>query len=131
MAPSLLSCSAVLLWGTHTMEHRQERRTHRRLGIRLPIECVTASDGRHVVYRTVTRDISSGGVCFEAESDEFPVGTSFEVEFEVPPGDGHSPYPGRVRGTAKVARVERSGDGGSPPQFRIAAWFSKPLKLVF
>ena len=49
----------------------------------------------------------------------------------VPPGDGHSLYPGRVRGTGRVVRVDRLGDGGPHPRFGIAAHFSKPLKLAF
>lgn len=113
------------------MEHWQERRKHRRLDIRLPIEYVTTVGNRRTTCHTVTHDISSGGVCFEADSDELPLGASLEMEFGVPPGDGHSPYPGRVRGTGRVMRVDRSVEGGPPAQFRVAARFSKPLKLVF
>lgn len=113
------------------MQHQEERREHRRVGIRLPIECVADTAGRKVTYRTVTDDVSSGGVSFEAESDDFPVGVSLEMELEVPPGDGHSPYPGRVRGTGTVVRVDRLGDGGAGLRYRVAAHFSKPLKLAF
>ncbi|MFH0981697.1 MAG: PilZ domain-containing protein [Planctomycetota bacterium] len=108
-----------------------ERRQHRRLQIRLPLECAAALGRRRVTYRTVTHDISAGGVCFEADRDEFPVGTALEMELGVPPGDGHSPYPGRVRGTGEVVRVDRLNDDGSLPRFRMAAHFSKPLKLAF
>ncbi len=113
------------------MQYQKERRKHPRVGIRLPIECVADIAGRRVIYRTVTDDVSSGGVSFEAESDDFPVGVSLEMQLEVPPGDGHSPYPGRVRGTGTVVRVDRLGDGGAGPQYRVAAHFSRPLKLVF
>ena len=109
----------------------KERRSDRRLVIRLPIECLASCGGRRVTYRTVTHDISSGGVCFEADGDEFAVGASLEMELGVPPGDGHSPYPGRVRGTGEVVRVGRLGEGGPGPHFRIAAEFAKPLKLLF
>ncbi|MCK4658008.1 MAG: PilZ domain-containing protein [Phycisphaerae bacterium] len=113
------------------MGHARERRKHRRLGIRLPIECVGTLDGGQVIYRTVTHDVCSGGVCFEADSNEFAVGTSLEMELEVPPGDGHSPYPGRVRGAGRVVRVDRLGEGGAQPRFRIATNFTQRLKVVF
>ena len=113
------------------MPQPEERRRHRRLCIRLPIECVAAVGDRRMTYRTVTHDISSGGVCFESETDEFPIGTSLEMGLEIPPGDGHSPYPGRVRGTGRVVRGDRLAEHGGPPRFRIAARYSKPLKLAF
>jgi hypothetical protein len=113
------------------MVQRQERRKHRRIGIRLPLECTATMGDRQVTCRTVTHDISSGGLCFEAESDEFPLSATFNLELGIPPGDGHSPYPGRVRGTGQVVRVEQVRESGSPTRFRIAAQFNKPLKLVF
>jgi hypothetical protein len=113
------------------MSPGQDRRKHRRLAIRLPIECIATLDDRRYTYRTVTHDVSSTGVSFESDSDVFPVGTALEIELGVPPGDGHSPYPGRVRGTGQVVRVNRLTQAGSDPRFRVAAHFSKPLKLVF
>ena len=109
----------------------QERRGDRRVVIRLPLECLVSCDGRRITYRTVTHDVSSGGVCFDADSDDFPVGASLEMELGVPPGDGHSPYPGRVRGTGAVVRVDRPSGGEPEAPFRIAAEFAKPLKLLF
>jgi len=113
------------------MASPEERRTDRRLIIRLPIECMASCGGRRVTYRTVTHDISSGGVCFEADGEEFPIGASVEMELSVPPSGGHSPYPGRVRGMGEVVRVDRLGTGEPEPRFRIAAEFAKPLKLFF
>ena len=113
------------------MGQDQERRKHRRLEIRLPLECRTTHGGRKTAYRTVTCDISAGGLCFEVESNEFPVGTTLDMELGVPPGDGHSPYPGRVRGTGRVVRVERLPRMGPHPRWRIATQLSKVLKLVF
>lgn len=100
------------------------------MSIQLPVECASTRDGRRIAYRTVTRDISSDGVCFETDGDEFPVGAAIEMELGVPPGDGYSPYSGRVRGIATVTRVDRL-IGGSNPRFRVSAHFGKPLKLVF
>ncbi|MCP4593709.1 MAG: PilZ domain-containing protein [bacterium] len=113
------------------MAGQPERRKHRRLSIRLPIECVASLGDRRTTVRTVTCDISSGGVCFEVDSEEYPVGTSLEMEFGVPPGDGHSPYPGRVRGTGTVVRVGQLEDAASTSRYRVTAQFSRTLKLVF
>ena len=113
------------------MPEESERRNHRRMTIRLPIECVSSSNGHQVTYRTVTTDISSGGVCFEADGNDFPVRACLEIELGVPPGDGHSPYAGRVRGTGRVVRVDRGNGDPAHAKYRIAANFSKPLKLVF
>ena len=113
------------------MQDRAEQRRHRRMNIRLPIECTAALGGRRVTYRTVTHDISSSGVSFGTDTDDFPVGASLEMELGVPPGDGHSPYPGRVRGSGRVVRVDRLDERGLHSQFRVAAHFDKPLRLVF
>ena len=113
------------------MPEQRERRKHRRMAIRLPIECVSSSEGHQVTYRTITADISSDGVCFEADGNEFRIRTPLEIELGVPPGDGHSPYAGRVRGTGRVVRVDRTNGDAAHAKYRIAAHFSKPLKLVF
>ena len=113
------------------MPEGEERRKHRRLPIRLPVECVGGEGDRRLVYRTVTRDVSCGGLCFDADAEEFAVGTPIEFQLQIPPGEGYFPSAGRVRGSGQVVRVDRLPASGTPPRFAIAASFAGPLKPVF
>jgi len=118
------------------MDGLRERRAHRRLKINLPLVCSPMGSEPGTAYRTVSIDVSSGGVYFEADADGFETGMTLDVEFGVPPGDGHFPYPGRVRGLGEVVRMEKlpgdqQPDGGPPTRFGIATRFREPLELVF
>ncbi len=113
-----------------------DRRKHRRLAIRLPIEYRILDLEEPPIERTVSRDISSGGICFETASDQIRVGTTLDVELIVPPGDGYFPYAGRVSSQTEVVRVEpapveRDGTEATPQRFRIAARFTDAPKLNF
>ncbi|HUU85216.1 MAG TPA: PilZ domain-containing protein [Phycisphaerae bacterium] len=115
-----------------------ERREHHRLAINLPLECsVVDADGAES-YRTVVTNVSSSGLYFEADRDEFRAGMLLNLELTVPPGDGHFPYPGRVRGLGEVVRVQelpeepvRPGVAVRIRRYGIATNFRTPLKLVF
>jgi hypothetical protein len=115
-----------------------EQRQHRRLEIRLPLEFHCPSQGDEHVLRTITRNISTGGVYFEADiSDQLPpppAHSLLAVEMTIPPGEGYFPYEGRVRGLAEVLRCEPLSTTENAPTSRrmgIAARFSEPLKLAF
>lgn len=117
-----------------------ERRQHRRLAIRLPLECYSSLTGRERALRTVTTDISTGGLYFEAD---LPEGASppdpnslVQIELTVPPGAGYSPYEGRVSTVAEVLRSDRlkhqaRSGGAGPDRVGIAAKFHEPLHLTF
>lgn len=116
----------------------REKRQHRRLEIRLPLECHRLTQGERRVLRSTTRNISTGGVYFEADiSDELPpleTNSLLSVEMAVPPGEGYFPYEGRVHGVAEVLRCEPLGAANHATGSRrmgIAARFSEPLKLTF
>ena len=127
-----------LLTGHETVD--RERRQHRRLAIRLPLECYPADAGRDHALRTVTANISTGGLYFEIDRME---GVSvpepnrrLHVELTVPPGDGHFPYQGRVSSVAEVARREdipppSPADTAHPARVGLAAKFLEPLRLAF
>lgn len=83
-----------------------ERRQHRRLQIQLPVEFYPESQGRQAACRTITKDISSGGIYFEVDGEPLKKGTRVHLELTVPPG-AHFPYEGRVKSTADVVRIER------------------------
>ncbi|UCD28292.1 MAG: PilZ domain-containing protein [Planctomycetota bacterium] len=118
----------------------EERRQHRRLNIRLPLECYPAGTERERVLRTVTRDISTGGMYFEmplfSEVSVPKINSLLDVELTVPPGDGYFPYVGHVRSVAEVVRCEPlpANEGSQPDlpsHIGVAAKFHEPLKLNF
>lgn len=112
---------------------------HHRLAINLPLECSAVGAEEGTAYRTVAINVSSGGLYFEADCDEFRKGMLLNMELTVPPGDGHFPYPGRVRGVGEVVRVNKlpgggstgSSEGAQTQRFGVATSFRTPLKLVF
>jgi hypothetical protein len=94
--------------------------------------------GQHPL-RSVTSNISTGGLYFEAElSNGFEqpaLHSLLTVELTVPPGEGHFPYEGHLKSTAEVTRCERlepSANGSARGRrIGIAARFREPLKLAF
>jgi hypothetical protein len=109
-----------------------ERRRHRRLAIRLPLECVVSGGGPHPQLRAITQNISTGGVFFEAPASLLRPGADVDLALTVPPGEGYSPYAGRVHGAAEILRVEplTAHQNGSE-RVGIAARFREELQLVF
>jgi hypothetical protein len=82
-----------------------ERRAHRRIGVRLPAELRREGQGEALIVRTITQNVSTGGVYLELDSPDFHVGDRLHVELTVPPAEGVSPYPGRAVSDAEVIRV--------------------------
>jgi hypothetical protein len=127
-----------------------ERREHPRIRLRLPLDCVLespppdsagelrAGPAASRVHHGVTVDLSPRGVYFETDSDAFERGMRVRFDLTVPPGEGHSPYPGRVRGQGEVLRVVASplvggaaGDVDRSRRFGVAARFSEPVEFLF
>jgi hypothetical protein len=111
-----------------------DRRQHRRLVIRLPIECSGPESSHDGVIRANTNNISAGGVYFEVDLTDgaaVPLPQAMiDVDLTVPPGEGHFPYQGRISAAAQVLRCDPLGDG-SPQRLGIAARFCEPLRLEF
>jgi hypothetical protein len=114
-----------------------ERRQHRRLIIRLPMECAAADSSADGVLRANTNNISTGGLYFEvevADAAAAPLPQSLiKVDLIVPAGQGHFPYEGRVSAAAQVLRCDPL-DAVKVPRSRrvgIAAQFREPLRLDF
>jgi hypothetical protein len=106
-----------------------ERRQHPRLKIRLPIS-YRPVDGRASVFcQDYTTDIATGGIQFLLGGKEPNPGDRLEMELSVPPGEGHSPYEGRIRGNATVLRCQTWGRGHK--RWAVAAKFDEPLALEF
>jgi hypothetical protein len=118
---------------TSTVTIRQERRKHRRLDIRLPLQYGSAHDSGGNVCRTVTQNISTGGLYFETDDLDMRPGMLIDLELTIPPGEGYSPYQGNITGVGEVVRV----DGPDPStesgtrRVGVATRFREGLKLVF
>ena len=117
-----------------------ERREHRRLPIRLPIEFGPAEGPRDTTFRAITANISTGGLYFEVELVDGtcpPAPHSVvDVDLTVPAGEGHFPYDGRIRSSAEVLRCETLEANGSSSithhrRVGVAARFCEPLQLAF
>ncbi len=117
-----------------------DRRQHRRLDIRLPLDCVPVDNGSDRAFRSTTRNISTGGLYFETDLADralLPREHSLvNIELTVPPGQGHFPYQGQVSSVAEVLRHEpletpASAVPNGSARFGVAVRFREPLKLKF
>ena len=107
----------------------RERRAHRRLAFRLPVEC--RSD--RTLVRTITQNICTGGMYLELDKADFSGGDQLQLEFTLPAAEGVSPYPGRAKCTAEVLRVHRlpSVKPGGVTRYGIAARFLDRLRISY
>ena len=106
-----------------------ERRKHPRLKIRLPISYRPAETLASVFNQDYTTNIATGGIQFLLAGGAPKPGDRLEMELAVPPGEGHSPYEGRIRGNATVLRCQTWGRGHK--RWAVAAKFDEPLALEF
>jgi hypothetical protein len=118
---------------------QSERRAHRRLVIKLPVERRPRVADRESVLRALTGNISTGGVFFETELSNGTVPPApdavLDLRLVVPPGEGHFPYEGRLQCTARVVRSQElsssNQDGVLRRHIGVAARFCEPLRLDF
>lgn len=110
-----------------------ERRAHRRMEIRLPVECRKEDDSETCIVRTITRDVSTGGMSFELDAPDFCVGDQLQIDLTVPPAEGVSPYQGRASCRAEVLRIHRMpvADAGGVDRHLIATRFLGRLRLQY
>lgn len=105
-----------------------ERRQYHRARLRLRVARLEGLPPPADPEDLWTRNVSAGGMYLQAPFAEEPL-VDADVVFEliVPPGEGYSVLPGRIRGTGKVVRTVRlEGD-----QTGLAVQFTRPLALVF
>ncbi|MBN2561380.1 MAG: PilZ domain-containing protein [Phycisphaerae bacterium] len=110
-----------------------ERRAHRRLSIRLPVECRKESEDSRYLVRTVTQNVGSGGAYLELDSADFQPGDRLRLELTVPPAEGVSSYEGRATCAAEVLRVQAVSNGprGSVRRYGVAARFLDRLRISY
>ena len=121
---------------------QSERRRHPRLPIRLPIAHRVMGAEPPNQRHDFTIDIAAGGVYFSVTDPPPDVGQKLQFELAIPPGEGHFPYAGKIRGLATVTRREPFGFahgpepvegplGAAAQRWTVAASFDKPLDLEF
>ena len=111
-----------------------ERRKYRRLRMALPLEFRRSAQPSVGLYRSVARDVSTGGIYFETVLEDLGKGDLIDIELTIPPGEGHFPYQGRVSSIAAVVRTEKLASLASQmtnPRIGVAAAFREPFKLAF
>ncbi len=121
---------------THSLKEMQEKRTHRRLELRLPLDFYRTEAGRCAALHSTTVNVSTGGVYFETTAEDLKPGDELALEFGVPSTESHFPPEGKIATTSKVVRIseirkKRTAGGVDFTCFGIAAQFQKPLKLTF
>lgn len=88
--------------------------------------------GQHIV-RTLTGNISTGGMYLELDDADFQPGDRLQVELTLPPAEGVSVFEGRASSSAEVLRVLPPVDDSLPARrrFRIACRFLDRLRLSY
>jgi len=110
-----------------------ERRTHRRLGVRLPVECRRDIGDHPLVVRTLTENVSAGGFYLQLDSPDFRPGEQLGATLTIPPAEGVSPYAGRIASLAEVIRVDPPAPARSTNSRRygIALRFLDRLRIDY
>ena len=103
-----------------------DRRRHRRMAIRLPVELQARREPSPHIVRALTQNISTGGLFIELDQEDFSPGEILDVSLTLPAGEGVSSYPTRARTRAEVLRVMPSDDRS---RFGIAARFVERLRM--
>ena len=106
----------------------QNRRSHRRASVRLPLSSIGNQQWQLSGAEVWTSNISAGGMYFSVPTDErITPETELSFELKVPPGSGYSLSGGSIKGSGQVIRTESIDDDA----VGVAVSFSKPLSLAF
>lgn len=114
----------------------KEKRSYRRLDMSLPLEYRKPKNDDYNLLRSVTKNVSTGGVYFETTDDSLKAGDVLTFELGIPEGDNRFPKNGTISTTGKIIRLTSiaiNGDQSSTPpaRFGVAASFQKGFKLEF
>jgi len=103
------------------------------MAILLPVECRQDPGSGACIVRTITRDVSTGGMSFEVDAPDFQVGDRLRIDLTVPPAEGVSPYQGRASCHAEVLRINPvpAAITGGVERHLIAARFLGRLRLQY
>ena len=110
-----------------------ERRCEDRLSYRLPVE-YRPSGSAGGLRRAITRNVSPGGVQFEATDKDLRRGMELELSLKIPPSPGVAPFETQVSTIAEVIRIDRPADDGQShydgQRVLVGARFSRPLRFT-
>lgn len=86
--------------------------------------------------RSVTSNVSTGGLYFETTDESLKAGDTLTFELGIPEGDNRFPKNGTISTTGKIVRLTNIGDisdESSAPlkKVGIAACFQEGFKLAF
>ena len=111
-----------------------EKRQYRRLDIRLPLDFHIEDINRGNIWRTVTKNVSTGGAYFETTLDDIDMGKRLSLALGVDPQDHRFPPGGKITSVGEVVRVKTidgksSGEGPAVTRYGIGLKFVQPLKI--
>jgi hypothetical protein len=111
--------------GLAMMEH-EDRRSYRRVALRLPVTGLGGPAGGADPPAFYTANVSAGGMFLYVPPEAAPEpGGAIHFELTVPPGDGYSTAPCCVRGRGRVLRAEPEEAG----RYGVAVQFTERLSL--
>ena len=105
-----------------------ERRKHRRLPVRLNVVCQRVGSSRRGWFRGFTKDVGTGGVFFESNTDSVGPGELLKVQLSIPPTRGLLDVGGRIGAFAKVVRGSSSRRGGEGFR-KLCRWAERGASL--
>lgn len=138
MAPALRRSSVIMTdkMVNEIMDIETEKRQHRRLELRLPLEYRRRNSHRSMPTKTLSLNVSTSGIYFETTAEDIRVGETLELELGIPENDNRFPSHGYIVTTGNVIRIVSMKDtpnteGAVFTRYGIAASFSKGFKLAF
>ncbi|MCK6455949.1 MAG: PilZ domain-containing protein [Phycisphaerae bacterium] len=94
--------------------------------------------GHHEPVRhAVTRNVSTGGICFETEAAGLHIGDAIEAQLDLPAAPGIHSHGVHVRARAEIVRInrpceeEQNAAAMNTPTVCVAARFITPIRLSF
>jgi len=109
-----------------------DRRAHRRMELRLPVECRREGQEGEFIVRTITQDICTNGLYLELDEPGLHKGDLLSIELTIPPSEGVSSDEGRGTCEAEVVRTDRVRRiGESFDRHGVALRFLGPLRISY
>lgn len=111
-----------------------ERRKHYRLPLQMELLCRKVGNSEAKINAGRTLNVSTGGLFFETDRDDFERGELVNIEFSAPFADDNLELGTKFSGFAKVLRVSQrmrliSESSLAAGKARIAVEFCQPPKL--
>ena len=117
------------------MNQDSERRTHRRLNMRLPLEYRVAQARHAKSCSSTTMNVSTGGLYFETTDPALKPGDDIAFELGIPAEDRRFPQHGTIATQGTILRTtpvehQTHENGIGFPRYGVAARFSQGFKLA-